>query len=251
MKPSDKKNPKLRLQVYLSRNGVCSRRAAMDIIQMGSVKVNGIVIREPSTAVNENDEIRVHDALIKHKKFEYVALNKPGNYMTTRRDRFADKTVYDLLPQKLHFLVPIGRLDKDTEGLLLMTNDGDLVQQMTHPKFHVEKSYFVKITRSLNSQNKDRLEKGIMIDQKKTLPAKIKNVVRSKNETELIIIIREGRKRQVKNMFAKVGSRVLYLKRQKHGPIELGNIGKGRWRYLNPLEVQKLKEMCKTLGKNN
>lgn len=238
MKSLDKGPIKVRLQVYLSRNGVCSRRRAFDIIKEGRVTLNGQICREPSTPTDpDRDHISVDAKRIKRKSYNYILLNKPTGYTTTKSDRFAQKTVLDLLPRKYQHLSPAGRLDRDTEGLLLLTNDGDTAFRLTHPKFNVDKTYFVRISGRLEMDIKSRVEKGVIINGKKTSSAKIKNVKLLRNQTELVITIHEGRKRQIRFMFAKVGHKVIYLKRLMQGPLMLGSLKIGKWRPLNQREI--------------
>ena len=172
MKSSGKETSNLRLQVYLSRNGVCSRRKAMAKIQAGEVRVNGEVVREPSFAVNpDKDKVIVDGKGVRSRDYLYVLLHKKAGYVTTKQDKYGEKTVFDLLPKKWRHVVPAGRLDKDTEGLLLLTNDGDVAYKLTHPKFNVDKTYFVVVAGSLEPKTKKRLERGIVVDGKKTAPA--------------------------------------------------------------------------------
>ena len=244
MKPSDKDPTKLRLQVFLSRNGVCSRRQAMDIIKEGHVKFNGRICREPSVPVDPGrDHVFVDGKRVQGKRYDYILLNKPAGYTTTKSDRHAEKTVLDLLPRKFQHLSPVGRLDRDTEGLLLLTNDGDAAYQLTHPKFNVDKTYFVRVSGVLEIDKRKKVEGGVVIDGKRTAPAKIRNVKPLKNVTELMITIHEGRKRQVRFMFVKVGHRVVYLKRLIQGPLVLGGLKRGQWRLLDRQEIGKLKKI--------
>ena len=241
MKPSDKDPNKLRLQVFLSRNGVCSRRQAMNIIQEGHVRFNGQICKEPSTLVDFNrDHVFVDGKRVKAKTYSYILLNKPAGYTTTKSDQHAQRTVLDLLPRKFHHLSPVGRLDRESEGLLLLTNDGDVAYCLTHPKFNIEKTYFVRIRGILLPDKRNYLERGINIAGKKTSPAKIKNVRMVKDNTELMITVHEGRKRQIRIMFAKVGHKVIYLKRLLQGPLVLGSLKKGTWRPLNSQEIDKV-----------
>jgi pseudouridine synthase len=244
MKPSDKDPTKLRLQVFLSRNGVCSRRQAMDIIKDGHVKFNGQICREPSAPVDPSrDYVFVDGKRVQSKKYDYILLNKPAGYTTTKSDQHAQKTVLDLLPRKFRHLSPAGRLDRETEGLLLLTNDGDTAYQLTHPKFNVDKTYFVRVSGILAIDKRKKVEGGVVIDGKRTAPAKIKKVKPLKNVTELMITIHEGRKRQIRFMFSKVGHRVIYLKRLIQGPLVLGAMKKGEWRLLKRQEVEELKKI--------
>ena len=234
----------MRLQVFLSRNGVCSRRKALPIILSGQVKVNGQVVKEPSTEINpEEDTIEFDGKMIEGKSYSYILLNKPAGYVTTKEDPFAKKTVFELLPLKYQRLVSAGRLDQDTEGLLLFTNDGDLAFRLTHPKFNIDKIYFVRIKGALEQRHKTLLEKGIMLEGKKTIPAKISNIKLVGPRTELLITIHEGRKRQIRLMFAHAGYSVVYLKRIAQGPLKLGSLPLGQWRELKQKEIEILKKV--------
>lgn len=244
MKQSDKETNKIRLQVFLSRNGVCSRRQAMDMIKEGKVSVNGTKILEPSFAVHPQvDRISVGNKIIKSRTFDYILLFKPKGYVTTKADKFAKKTVFDLLPKQFQHLVPVGRLDKDTEGLLLLTNNGDVAHRLTHPRFKIDKVYYVEIKGLLEQKSKVRLEKGIYVLGKRTAPAKISNTQRKKDKTSLLITVHEGKKRQIRIMFSKMGHKVIYLKRIVLGPIKLGSLKSGRFRVLSKNEIQQLLDL--------
>ncbi|MBU0467865.1 MAG: rRNA pseudouridine synthase [Candidatus Omnitrophica bacterium] len=232
----------MRLQVFLSRNGVSSRRGALDLIKKGNVSLNGEVVFEPSTEVDEKCAgVSVNGERIKPRKFVYILLNKPKGYMTTKEDRFADKTVLDLLPKNLNHLAPVGRLDKDTEGLLLLTNDGDVAYKLTHPKFNIDKTYYVTLRERLEHQKRIKVENGVYLDGVKTLPAKIKIIKLLRDRTELTITIHEGKKRQVRRMFANVKTKVLYLKRLVQGPLKLGTLKVGCARELNAKEINSIR----------
>ncbi|MBF0385497.1 MAG: rRNA pseudouridine synthase [Candidatus Omnitrophica bacterium] len=231
----------MRLQVFLSHNGVCSRRKAFALVQSGFVSVNGNIVDEPSFDVDsQKDMVRVGGKLIKPKDYEYVLLNKPKGYVTTKEDKFAEKTVYDLLPSKFGHLSPVGRLDKNTEGLLLLTNDGNFSQRLTHPKFNVKKNYFVRINGILSEEEKKALETGVMIDGKKTSPAEIKNIKTQKDTAEFCITIHEGRNRQIRKMCEAIGKKVIYLKRVSEGVLKLGALPSSKFRSLSREEIQKL-----------
>ncbi len=223
----------MRLQVFLSHNGVCSRRQAMDLIKKGDVTVNGKIVREPSTEIDQKkDKVAVDGTGVKVKPFRYVMLNKPKGYVTSKSDKFASKIVLELLPSNLQHLSPVGRLDRDSEGLLLLTNDGDFAYKLTHPKFNLEKVYCVRVLGRLELKERQKIEKGVYLDGKKTSPSKIKILKVSRNQTDCQITIHEGRKRQVRRMFAKVKHRVVYLKRIQQGPVKLGSLKTGQWRDL-------------------
>lgn len=237
----------MRLQVFLSRNGVASRRDALDLIKKGNVELNGKTVYEPSTDVDENcTGVSVDGERVKPRKFVYVMLNKPKGYMTTKEDKFADRTVYDLLPKKLGHLAPVGRLDKDTEGLLLLTNDGDAAYKLTHPKFNVDKTYYVVLRERLEHQKRLKVEQGVYLDGIKTLPAKIKIIKLLRDRTELNITVHEGKKRQIRRMFANVKTKVQYLKRLAQGPLKLGNLKTGCARELTLKEIASIR----TLGED-
>jgi 23S rRNA pseudouridine2605 synthase len=242
MKPSANANPKIRLQVFLSHNGIASRRGAMDLVQSGRVSVNGQVVNEPSTPVDPSkDKITFDGKLVEAKQFSYILLNKPEGYVTTKEDAHAEKTVMDLLPKAFSHLVPVGRLDRDSEGLLLLTNDGDLAYRLTHPKFDVDKTYMVWIGGKLVDEKKRRLEQGIMIEGVKTAPCKVHDVKDHVEQSEFLMTIHEGRKRQVRLMLKAVGCSVRYLKRVAQGPLKLNDLPTGKWRELTPDEITQLK----------
>ena len=243
MKPSDNEPVKIRLQVFLSRNGVCSRRKAFDLVVGGCVSVNGRPVVEPSTPVDPGkDKVCVNGKAVAVKAHTYILFNKPQGCVTTREDRFAEKTVFDLLPAEFRYLVPVGRLDKDTEGLLFLTNDGDLTHRLTHPRFDVDKTYRVKTTGTLEAKDREALERGIVIEGRRTAPARVQDVRRAGAGTEFTITIHEGRKRQIRLMVAHVGKKVIYLQRVAQGPLRLGDLKAGRWRELTKQEVQALQK---------
>jgi pseudouridine synthase len=246
MKPSDSATPKLRLQVFLSHNGIASRRGAMDLVQAGRVAVNGQIVKEPSTPVDPaRDKITFDGKLVEAKQFSYILLNKPVGYVTTKEDAHAEKTVMDLLPKEYRHLVPVGRLDMDSEGLLLLTNDGELAHHLTHPKFDVDKTYLVWIGGKLAAEKKRRLELGVIVEGAKTAPCKISDYKETDEQSELLLTIHEGRKRQVRLMMKAVGCSVRYLKRVAQGPLKLNDLPTGKWRELNPEEIKQLKAIVK------
>jgi pseudouridine synthase len=234
---------KIKLLIFLSHSGVCSRRRALDFILSGHVSVNAKVIREPSVIIDpENDKVSLDGRPVKTKTHTYILLNKPEGYVTTLKDPHAKKTVLDLLPQDLKHLRPAGRLDKDTEGLLIFTNDGELIYKLTHPKFNIDKTYFVKIDAELKDSQKIRLEKGVNLDGKLTSPAKISHLGSEKGKTEFQITIHEGRKRQIRRMLEIVGHKVVVLKRISQAGLCLGNLAVGKWRFLSEREIAFLKK---------
>ncbi|MFH1783103.1 MAG: pseudouridine synthase [Candidatus Omnitrophota bacterium] len=226
----------MRLQVFLSRAGICSRRAAKELIKKYCVKINGITVCDPSFKINpEQDKVFFKDKEITLKEKIYVVLNKPKGVTTTKKDPFAKKTVIDLLPKDLKHLNPCGRLDKDTTGLLIMTNDGDFLNRITHPRFNIDKSYIAKINKPLVYKDARTIEKGVRLEEGLTAPCKI--MIREKDLIE--VTIHEGRKRQIKRIFKKLGYSVLDLKRVREGFLTLGGLREGKWRFIKRKEIEK------------
>jgi len=213
----------------------------MDLIQSGRVMVNGRLVEEPSTPIEGHEEITVDGQKIGPKEYSYVMLNKPAGYTTTKDDVHAEKTVMDLLPSTMRHLAPVGRLDRDSEGLLLLTNDGDLAFQLTHPKFHADKTYLVRVKGELTQAKQSKMEGGIVIEGKKTAPCRIKELKYNGTDTEFKITLNEGRKRQIRMMAKSVGHYVTYLCRLSMGQLQLRDLPKGQWRALTKQEVGLLK----------
>lgn len=233
----------MRLQTFLSHHTDLSRRKAMDVIAKGEVTLNGKVVLEPSTDIDpRRDRVKYQRRLVRPQDYLYVLLNKPGGVVTTKSDRFAEKTVYDLLPPQMKVVSPVGRLDEDTEGLLLLTNDGGLAHQLSHPRFECQKAYEVVIRGQLKPADKVRLERGVRVEGKKTAPAEITNVRVRDERTSLRIVIHEGRKRQIRMMFSAVQYKVLHLKRTAQGTLRLGRLKLGQWRLLTEREVLQLRQ---------
>ena len=182
----------------------------MVIIQSGRVTINGRVEKEPSRDVNGSEEITVDGKKVSIQKYTYIMLHKPSGYTTTKDDPHADKKILDLLPKDLHYLSPVGRLDRDSEGLLLLTNDGPWAYGLTHPKFHLDKTYQARIIGQLKPEEQKRLEAGIVLEGRKTSACRITDVRYNDGHTDLTITIHEGRKRQVRTMFYTVGHKVTY-----------------------------------------
>lgn len=232
---------KIRLQKYLSRAGVASRRGAEQWISLGRISVNDRIVTEPGTVVDpEKDTVKVDGKVVTPQKNTYIILHKPSGYLCSMADNFGRPLVTDLIrdiPQRIYH---VGRLDLDSEGLLVMTNDGSFSQLLTHPGRQVDKTYWVNLRHPLDNQRVEELSQGVELDDGfVTSPARIKIISRDRRRVE--IIIREGKKRQVKRMLRAVGNRVIYLKRIAIGPIQLGDLARGKWRKLTPLEIQTLK----------
>ena len=230
-----------RLQKYIANTGYCSRRKAEELIKKGLVKVNGEVVIELGTKVSAKDQIVINDKVLTQEDKVYYLLYKPRGVVTTVSDDKKRKTVIDLIDTDKR-IYPVGRLDYDTSGLLLLTNDGQLTNLLTHPKNKIEKVYLAKITGFLSANDIRKLETGIILDDKMTSPCKIKiKRIDKKNDTSLVqITIHEGRNHQVKNMFLAVGHQVLKLKREKIGFLDLVGLKSGEYRKLTVKKVKKL-----------
>ena len=220
----------------------------MQLVQEGRVAVNGMKILEPSTPIDPaKDAISVDGKRIQVISYEYIVFNKPAGYVTTKAQFPGEKTVFDILPVKYKHLSPVGRLDKDTEGLLLLTNDGDAAYRLTHPKFNVDKTYLARIRGDLKPAEKIKLEKGVVLEGRLTAPAKIKDIRTQNRQTEFLITIHEGRKRHIRLMLEIVGHHVVYLKRLAQGPLCLGALPVGAWRALTMVEIGFLR--CNVYGR--
>ena len=233
----------VRLQKYIAMSGKASRRAAEELITSGRVKVNDNIIKELGTKVEIGaDIIKLDGKIIKPEtKKYYIMLNKPTGYVSTVNDQFDRPTVIDLIDEEIKSRVfPVGRLDYDTEGLLLLTNDGDFTYKVTHPKFNMDKTYIAIIKGGIKVSSLNLLRRGITIEDYKTSPAEVEILDAEKGVTTIKITIHEGKNRQVRKMFEAVGCKVVELKRISIGTVELGTLPLGRWRYLTSHEISYL-----------
>ena len=235
----------VRLQKYLADCGVASRRGSEEIIRSGRVRVNGETVTEMGVKIDEdNDLVMVDDIPVRiEKKLVYIMLNKPAGFVTTVSDDKGRDTVMDLVTDIPIRLYPVGRLDYDTEGLLLLTNDGELTYNITHPKNNIPKTYVAEVTGNINMETLTRLRNGVVIDGIRTSPAKVEVIGATQLGTKLEITIHEGRNRQVRKMFESVGCIVKRLKRTKEAGLNLGHLPLGRWRKLSESEVNMLKKI--------
>ena len=232
----------MRLQKYMAQCGVASRRASEEIIQQGRVSVNGDVIDYMGFEVEpEKDKVEVDGILIKpESKKYYIILNKPKGYVTTVNDEFDRPTVMELVGDVHARIYPVGRLDYDTAGLLIMTNDGDFANTVTHPSHTVSKAYIAQLDTMPDADSLNTLRQGVLLDGKLTAPARVEVLKPTKRGCEIKVTIHEGRNRQVRRMFEAIGSNVVSLKRISIGNITLGNLPEGKWRHLNDAERQRL-----------
>ena len=235
----------LRLQKYLALCGVASRRASEKMILDGRVTVNGAVITQMGIQVDETRDIVTVDGEPVYPEAEkhYIAYNKPVGEVTTVSDPEGRATVMDKFADYPVRLFPVGRLDYDSEGLLLLTNDGDMMNRVLHPSHEVLKTYWTKVSNHVTPEDIISLRKGVMIDGKLTSPASVRLIRENTFDTVLLISIHEGRNRQVRRMVEAVGHQVVSLRRVGFGPISLGSLPAGMWRPLTPEEIRKLKEL--------
>lgn len=230
----------MRINKFLAYSGVASRRGADELIKDGVVKINGRICA-PGDEVEAGDNVTVNGKLINVvKKYDYYIMNKPKGYVCTVKDDKGRKTVMDLLPQSKKRLFPVGRLDYDTEGLLLLTNDGDLTFKLTHPKNEVPKTYLVKTEKQVSDEDLIKLRAGVYIDGVKTKKCNVRLIETSKNGSKLHITITEGRNRQVRKMFEAVNNNVDFLKRIKIGDLTLTGLNRGEVRQLTAREIDYL-----------
>ena len=233
----------LRLQKYLAEAGVASRRKCEELMLQGRVEVNGIKIKEMGSKVNTDDIVKVDGKEVRPEGNKvYIMLNKPVGYITTAKDQFSRKTVLDLVEGVEERIYPVGRLDYDTSGLILLTNDGELAYGLTHPGREADKVYQVKIKGVLEESEIQAFKAGIRIDDYITLPAKIKVLEHTDTDSLIDVTIHEGKNRQIRKMCDAVGHTALKLKRISIGSLKLGNLVEGSWRHLSPEEVKSLKK---------
>jgi pseudouridine synthase len=240
--------PTIRVAKFLAEAGAGSRRRCEEFIAQGRVRVNGTVVTSPGDRVDpEKDRVELDGRVLGlTAEKQTIMVHKPPGYVTTCRDPRGRPIVLDLLPGTVRDLglYPVGRLDKDTEGLLLLTNDGDLAYRLTHPRFGVEKTYRVRVKGRLSADAVELLEKGVVLGERETAPARVESIERGSNETELDLVIHEGRKRQVRRMMLAVGHRVTRLIRTRLGPLDLAELPPGSWRFLKDRELAELKSAC-------
>lgn len=237
--------PEMRLQKYIANSGFCSRRKAEELILDGKVSVNGCVVSELGTKVNaEVDRVLVNNKVVEYvKNYKYILLNKPVGYVTTIKEQFNRPMVVDLIKNVGVTLLPVGRLDMYTSGALILTNDGDFIYNVTHPKNEIEKTYNATVRGIITQEDVEQLKKGVRIDDYTSSPAKVKilKIDREKEISRIEITIHEGKNREVRKMCDAVGKKVIALHRSKIGNINVKNLKIGDWRYLTEEEIISLK----------
>lgn len=232
---------RIRLQKYLSECGVASRRKAEDLISAGKVKVNGKIASVGDKVDPKRDTVAVSGKkVIRNKKNTYIMLHKPRGFITTLSDEMGRKCVAQLVEDVGTRVYPVGRLDRDSEGLLILTDDGEFANALTHPARHVPKTYRVTVRPSINDEQITKLTTGIEIDGKMTMPSEVRVIEKKEGRVVLEIIIYEGRNRQIRKMCDALGLEVARLKRTQIGSVKLGMLKQGDWRNLTEDEVHKL-----------
>lgn len=232
----------MRLQKYLSRAGASSRREGERMIQAGRVRVNGSVVTVLGTQVEPGrDRVELDGRTVELPGFRWILLHKPTGVLTTADDPGGGRTVYDLLPDEMKGMRYVGRLDRETEGLLLLTNEGDVLHRLTHPSYEVEREYRVQAAGEVTTSHLRRLTAGVELDDG---PARATRAWRSAGDgpETLRLVLTEGRNREVRRMMAAVGLPVRRLIRVRYGPLKLGSLGAGQWRELTEEEIQKLRQ---------
>ena len=231
----------MRINKFLSSLGIASRRAIDKYIEEGRIKVNGVIV-STGIDVTEEDEIYIDNKKIETNRIEekvYFMLNKPLEVLSASSDDRGRKTVVDLIKTDKR-IFPIGRLDYMTSGLILLTNDGELFNRLVHPKSEIFKKYYIKVFGEVKKEEIEELKKGVLLEDGKTLPAKVSGIKYDKNKTSMYISIREGRNRQIRRMIEKFGYKVLMLRREKIGELSLGDLPEGKYRELTVQEIEYL-----------
>ena len=243
--PAPDPNAPVRLNRYIAQAGVTSRRKADELIAAGRVRVNGEVVTELGTKIDPSDRVEVEGQVIQQQAFEYVLLNKPKDTITTVDDERDRRIVMDLLDDEARQrgVVPVGRLDRDTTGVLLLTNDGDLTHRLMHPSYSIEKLYLVRATASVKPHDLDRLREGVMLEDGEAKADRAAYV--SDDPREVGLALHEGRNRQIRRMMEALGYEIAALDRVEYAGLNLTRLRRGEWRRLRPNEINRLRRLVK------
>ena len=236
----------MRLQKYMAMCGVAARRKCEEIIASGRVRVNGQVIDQMGAQVGEGDVVELDGAVITpQEQMRDILYLKPAGEVTTVSDDKGRETVMDRFSDFPERIYPVGRLDYDSEGLLLLTNDGELAQRLTHPSCEVDKVYLARVSGNPTNEEIEKLRRGVFMegDERRTYPAQVRVVRDESLFSDILVTIHEGRNRQVRRMFDAVGHKVLLLRRVRFGPLELGDLKRGQWRELTQEEIARLRAL--------
>lgn len=240
-----------RLNKYIASSGLCSRRKADELIESGVVSVNGKKITELGFLVSPKDKVFVNQKMIRPVKLEYYKFYKPAGYITTADDEKGRKTIYDLLPENMYHLKPVGRLDKDSTGLLILTNDGDLINALTHPSVKVPKVYLVSIDSVIHKHELEQMANGIELEPGKTAYADITVLEADKKHSMMQITLYQGMNRQIRRMFEYFGYEVKTLKRVQHAIISIEGLNRGEFKPIKPRQIKDLKNFLNRIQKND
>ncbi len=231
----------MRINKYIASSGFCSRRKADELIEAGRVQVNGKTVTLLGFEIRTKDKVAIDGKTLRVMKLEYYRFYKPTGYITTTDDEKGRKTIYDILPPELAHLKPVGRLDKDSSGLLILTNDGNLVYELTHPSVKVAKVYRVTVDAFLKVEDLEKLAQGIEIEKGKIAYCDCEIIERTKNETLLEVTLYQGLNRQIRKMIEHIGHNVVHLKRIRHATIDLVGLKKGQYKPIKPRQIKELK----------
>ena len=240
---------KVRLNKYIASAGICSRRKADEMIEQGLVNVNGRRVSELGYLVSEKDKVFIDEKLIHPLKHEYYRFYKPAGYITTADDEKGRKTIYDILPEELHKLNPVFRLDRESTGLIILTNDGELINELTHPSVKIQKVYIVSINGRINQNHIDQMANGIEIEPNKKAYAEVEVLEISNKSTLMEVVLYQGLNRQIRKMFDYLGFEVESLKRIQHATITLDGLKRGEFKPIKPKQVKELKAYLEKAAK--
>lgn len=238
-----------RLNKYIASSGLCSRRRADELIESGVVSVNGKKITELGYIVQTKDKVFVNQKLIRPVRHEYYKFYKPAGYITTCDDEKGRKTIYDLLPENMYNLKPVGRLDKDSTGLLILTNDGDLINELTHPSIKVPKVYIVQVDARMHEHEFEQMAKGIEIEPNKVAFADVMALEVDNKHTLMQITLYQGMNRQIRKMIEHLGYEVKSLKRIQHATIQLEGLRRGEFKPIKPQQIKELRNFINRISK--
>lgn len=241
-----------RLNKYIASSGLCSRRKADELIETGKVMVNGKKITELGYCVQAKDKVFVNGKMIHPVKHEYYRFYKPAGYITTAEDEKGRKTIYDLIPENLHHLKPVGRLDRESTGLIILTNDGDLINELTHPSVRVPKLYRVTIDGKISQNDIDKMYRGIELEPDKIAYAEVDVIEIDKfGHTVMEVMLYQGLNRQIRRMFEFLGFEVLSLKRVQHATLNLDGLKRGDIKPIKPQQIKELRNFLNRIAKKN
>jgi len=237
-----------RLNKYIASSGLCSRRKADELIESGVVMINGKTVTEVGDIVQLKDKVFVNRKMIHPQKHLYYRFYKPAGYITTKNDEKGRKTIYDLLPENLQTLKPVGRLDRESTGLLILTNDGDLINELTHPSAKVPKLYRVTINGKITQNDINKMSKGMEIEQGKKAYAQVEVLEIDNSHTTMEILLYQGMNRQIRKMFEMLGFEVKSLKRIQHATLTLAGLKRGEFKPIKPQQIKELRNFLNRLS---